>query len=180
MTDRQTQHTHARIAAEEDAGFDVWLPAIVAFAAALFLILSASAQEAAPRPIFNAERFSMSETERTMLEEHAARAAVSADDLAHTANRFRAASTRVEMLALPELHAAVADGRAAAVVVAEPVRIEIRSVLIADTATNDPSPGWLRLVMALTIAAMLGGALFLLDRTWRRTGPFLPNEQTAA
>ena len=32
---------------------------------------------------------------------------------------------------------------------------------------------------ALAIAAMLGGALYLLDRTWRRTGPLVPNEQAA-
>lgn len=175
MTERNTQPARARAAEQDDAGFDVWLPALVAIATAFFLILSASAQEASPRPIYNVERFTMSEAERTRLEEQAARAA---DDLERAATHMRAVHQRVEMQALPEIRAAIADAEAAAVP-PQPVVIA-QPVVISGAASSAPSPGWLRLAMALAIAAMLGGALYLLDRTWRRTGPLLPAEQAAA
>lgn len=176
MTDKRQSRARAA-AGDEDAGFDVWLPALVAMAAAFFLILSASAQEAQPRAIYSAERFAMSEAERTMLEEQAARAARAAEDLAAASRVTR----RVEMRALPELRTAerLAEIRVAATPDIQ-ARIAVRPVIIADPDAADTSPGWLRLVMALTIAAMLGGALYLLDRTWRRTGPVLPETQAIA
>ncbi len=176
MTDHRTSRIRA-VAQDDEAGFDVWLPAIVAIIAALFLIWSANAQEAPPRAIYSAERFAMSEAERTMLEEQAARAARAAEDLADASRNF--AARRVEMRALPALPAAerLADLRFSDPRV-EPVRVAARPVLIADPDAT-PSPGWVRLTMALAIAAMLGGALYLLDRTWHRTGPLVPNEQAA-
>ncbi len=159
--------SRARAAAEEhEAGLDVWVPALVAIAAAFFLILSASAQEAPPRTIYNAERFAMSEAERTMLEERAA----------HTGRAL--AAVPVEMQALPELR--VTEPRAEAAPPGPPP-VAARPATIADRDAAGPTPGWVRLAMALVIAAMLGGALYLLDRTWRRTGPAdLTGAQAAA
>lgn len=183
MTDRQTQQTRARAAAEpEEAGFDVWLPALVAIATAFFLILSASAQQAPPRPIYDAERFAMSEAQRTLLEERAARAAAATDELARAADRFRAANARVEMRALPPIYAAIVDPVAGSRDTYRAYAPEARAdeVRIGDDAASVAAPGWLRLVMALAIAAMLGGALYMLDRTWRRTGPItVPGEAAA-
>lgn len=180
MTDKRQSRARAA-AGDEDAGFDVWLPALVAMAAAFFLILSASAQEAQPRAIYSAERFAMSEAERTMLEEQAARSARAAEDLAAATRDASRVTRRVEMRALPELRTAerLAEIRVAATPDIQ-ARIAVRPVIIADPDAADTSPGWLRLVMALTIAAMLGGALYLLDRTWRRTGPVLPETQAIA
>ena len=59
MTDHRTSRIRA-VAQDDEAGFDVWLPAIVAIIAALFLIWSANAQEAPPRAIYSAERFAAS------------------------------------------------------------------------------------------------------------------------
>jgi hypothetical protein len=181
MTDRRTQHARAQAKNLDGAGFDVWLPAVTAILAALFLIWSANAQEAAPRAIYSADRFAMSEAERTLLEEQAARAASAADSLAESAERFRAATAHVEMQALPDLSMAqaTADARIAVIEVV-PMPAPARPVLIADPTASEPSPGWLRLVMALAIATMLGGALYLLDRTWRRTEPALPRDQAVA
>ncbi len=171
MTDNR--HTHARkpearaeSAEHDEAGFDVWLPLLAALVAAIVLLLPVKAAEFdAPRPIYDAARFAMSEAERTALEEETARAA---DAIAATRHRLGALAASVEMQALPVLSAAEA-----APVVAEVTRGPVASppVLIAAREVTPPSSGWVRIAMALAIAAMLGGALYLLDRTWRRTGP---------
>lgn len=163
MTDSRTHQPRAR-AERDEPGLDVWLPALVAIVAALFLIWSANAQEAAPRPIYSAERFAMSAAERTLLEQEAARAA------ANDAARIHASRNHVEMRALPEL-AVVSIEETRAVTTGTPAPTSSAPILIADPEAGDAAPGWLRLAMALVIAAMLGGALWLLDRTWRRTGP---------
>lgn len=164
------QHqSRARAAAEpEEAGLDVWLPVLVAIAAAFFLLLSATAQEAAPRTIYDAQRFAMTEAERTVLEESAARRA---GDLAVAPRALNRTAAHVEMLALPALPVAGHDTVAMAPAPSGPVHVATRPDLVAAREAPEPAPGWTRLALALAIAAMLGGALYLLDRTWHRTGP---------
>ena len=58
MHDRRERPRAA--APERDSGFDVWIPALVALIAAIFMLLStAHAAEAgdAPQPIYDAARF---------------------------------------------------------------------------------------------------------------------------
>lgn len=181
MKDDRT--SRIRAAAEPDeAGLDVWLPILVAIAAAFFLLLSANAQEAAPRPIFDAARFEMTEAERTALEESAARLdrAAAALDTA----RARLLPGHVEMRALPALAAGAqpATPRYTPEYTARytPGAPAARPVLISSPSNAAANPGWLRLTLGLAIAAMLGGALYLLDRTWRRTGPLNVAAESAA
>ncbi|MFT3811256.1 MAG: hypothetical protein QM698_15195 [Micropepsaceae bacterium] len=178
MNDDRT--TRIRAAAEpSEAGLDVWLPVLVAIAAAFFLLLSANAQTAAPRPIYDAQRFVMTEAERTALEEGAARLADAAAALEET--RVRLVPGHVEMRALPALAAVqVATPRYTPSYTRTYTPPAARPVLISGAAGSDASAGWGRLVLAIMIAAMLGGALVMLDRTWRRTGPVLPLEKAAA
>ncbi len=181
MKDDRT--SRIRAAAEpDDAGLDVWLPVLVAIAAAFFLLLSANAQEALPRPIYDAARFEMTEAQRTALEEQAARLDRAAAAL--DATRARLLPDHVEMRALPVLAAVAqpATPRYTPEYTARytPAAPTARAVLVTNANSAASTPGSLRLALALVIAAMLGGALFMLDRTWRRTGPLtVPAKATA-
>jgi len=177
MKDDRT--TRIRAAAEPtEAGLDVWLPILVAIAAAFFLLLSANAQTAAPRPIYDAQRFSMTQAERTALEEGAARLAEATIQL--EATRARLLPAHVEMRALPALAAGPVATPRYTPAYTQTYTPAVRPVLISRGAASDDSSGGVRLAIALVIAAMLGGALFMLDRTWRRTGPLaVPAQATA-
>lgn len=169
MTDGRRKR--ARAAARKDiAGFDVWLPALAAIVAAIVLLFPAKA-DAPPRSIYDAERFAMTEAERTALEEQAALGAhLAAATRAAAHRRISAAAAHVEVHVLPPLAEIAHPVALSAASTADLHVITSRPVFAAERTGGTPSPGWARLAMALAIAAMLGGALYMLDRTWRRTG----------
>jgi hypothetical protein len=139
------------VAPRDESGVDVWLPALVAFIAAIFLVLSAHAADAqdAPRPIYPAERFDPATI---------AREAAETDRRAATAT-YAARPDAVIVAALPDLAAAA------------PARVSPapdRAIVIGMPETES---GVARLVAAGVIAALLLLALAALARTWRRSGP---------
>lgn len=129
------------------SGFDVWLPALVAIATALFLVFGAQAQDVptdAPRAIYDESLFDEAAIARER--------AVQALDLAP-----------VTVAPLPPIGPAVPDGAAPA--------STARTVPFALPA---PEPtileiGLSRFAVAGFIALLLIGALVTLKRTWRRT-----------
>lgn len=183
MTDHRQTHarkTEARTEAKDDdsAGFDVWLPLLAALVAAIVLLLPVKAAEtAAPRAIYSADRFVMNDAERTMLEEQAARAARASEDLAMASRRLDRLNDQVEMRALPEIRVVRAETVPAPRPMAMPTAT--RPAYIAQQDMPPPGPGLDRLALALVIAMLLGGALVMLDRTWKRMGPEMPAGQPA-
>lgn len=160
MTDKRRSRARARLR-DGGAGFDVWLPALVALIAAIVMVYAANAQTAAPRPIYDAERFAMSEAERTALERQAA---------ASAGHAVRLTATPVEMRPLAPLY--TAEYRAAPTGGSVQTAVPGRHPPVVDRVRpTSRTTGWERLLIALFIASLLGGALCLLDRTWRRTGP---------
>jgi len=136
------------VAPRDESGLDVWLPALVALIAAIFLVLSAQAAGAvdAPRPIYAADRFDAA----TIAAE-----AAETDRRAATAT-YAARPDAVVVAALPDLPAA-----------APPVApAPDRAIVIG---TPDEAPGTARLVAGGFIASLLLFALAALARTWRRS-----------
>jgi hypothetical protein len=153
MADDRRPHDH-----DDRAGIDVWLPAAVAIAAALFAIAGAHAETAPPRPIYDPARFDAAAIARETAEAAALRAGVAATDA-----RRRAA---VRVVALPVIETALVedDPAAGAAAVAAP----------APRADAAPGPaGWVRLLAPLAIAGLLLGALVGIGRVWQRTEPSL-------
>jgi hypothetical protein len=142
------------VAPRGESGLDVWLPALVAFIAAIFLVLSAQAADAqaAPRPIYPAERFDPATI---------AREAAETDRRAATAT-YAARPDAVIVAALPDLAAA---SRAPAARVSP---APDRAIVIGLPETES---GVARLVAGAVIAALLLFALAALARTWRRSEP---------
>lgn len=121
------------------AGWDVWLPAVVAIAAALFIVGLAQAAEG-PRPIFDAARFEPSAVAR---------------ETAAASPRSGLAARPVAVTALPDLSPRAAPPPERPVTIA---RNEARRLLPAE-----------RLAAAIGIAALLVCVLLALGRQWRRT-----------
>ena len=147
---------------ERDSGFDVWLPALVAIIAAIFMLTAAHAQDAganagwdAPRALYDTGRFAPDAIAREAAEAQAARNAAT-----YTAARASYVAADVTVAALPDLTAAPAVASRIAPAVD-------RSVVIR--ADEAPSLG--RFVAAGLIAALLLAALVALAKTWRRTDP---------
>ncbi|MBL9011372.1 MAG: hypothetical protein JNL56_09360 [Alphaproteobacteria bacterium] len=132
-------HRRPRARTDGGAGWDVWLPAVVAIAAALFIVGLAQAAEA-PRPIFDAARFEPSAVAR---------------ESAAAAPREGLAVRPVAVAALPDLSPRAAPPPDRPVTVA---RNEERQLLPAE-----------RLAAAAGIAALLVHVLLVLARQWRRT-----------
>lgn len=140
---------------ERSAGFDVWLPAATAVAAALFMLTAAHAETAAPRPIYDSARFEAAEVAR----EAAEAAAVEATAAFTAAERHR---VEVQVVALPALETALVEADPAA-----------GQTAIAASAEPTRAGGWLRIAAPLAIAALLAAALAGLGRLWHRTEPSL-------
>jgi hypothetical protein len=146
---------------DRGAGWDVWLPAAAAIAAA-FMIAAAHAETpppvSEPRPIYEAWRFDEAAIAREAAEAAAIRAAAEAD-AART-------NVTVRVVALPVLEPTpVADGPQSGV-------MAVATVSPPGDAAPPPG-GWVRLLAPLAIAALLVGALIGIARVWHRTEPSL-------
>ena len=146
-------------------GFDVWLPAAAAIAAAFFMIAAAHAETpqpvSEPSPIYEAWRFDGAAVAREAAEAAASRATAETGSV-----RSRIAVT---VVALPVLETALvaSDPAVGATVAAAP------APPMAPVEPPRPSPGWGRLAAALGIAVLLASALIGIARVWHRTEPSL-------
>lgn len=153
-----------------DTGFDVWIPALVALLAALFMVVTARAEDApvpvaAPQPLFNAQRFEDSAMDREAAAIAVARG-VYAEEAAAPEPRLRHLKLgTVIVSALPEMHPITA-AEALRSVVTGPSLSERSASVANPPARGDAS---VRLLVSLGIAALLAGALVVLYRVWRRT-----------
>jgi len=144
---------------DRSAGFDVWLPAAAAVAAALFMLASAHAETAPPRAIYDAARFDEAAIAREAAEADAARAMSEAD-------RAERRHIAVRVVALPVIEATAVAAEAAIPAPAAMPQAPVEAAIPA-------RPGWLRVLAPLGIAMLLAAALVGIGRVWHRTEPSL-------
>lgn len=164
MADNRRPRAQSR---ERESSFDVWIPAVVAVIAAMFMLAGVHAEEvpvAAPRAIYDAHRFDAGAMDR----EAAAVAIVRGvyADLTEIPEPHlgHLMAGDVVVAVLPEIHPLVAETQEAGfAAMAAPLSAPQSA---SASRENNLLP---RLLVTLGIAALLIGALVALQRTWRRT-----------
>ena len=164
MPKQDRPRARARQQEDDDSGFDVWIPMIVALIAAIYMVVAANAQAAdAPRTIFDANRFEEAAVALESAEARAGREMSEAEAADAAAKVVRLRIGPVIIAALPEIQPALVE--------TDP---EARSDGWADArhvavSTGVPEAGLGRIVTPIGIALLLIAVLFGLDRTWQRT-----------
>lgn len=169
MADRRRPRAKSR---DTDSGFDVWIPALIAVLAAMFMIYTAHAGEpvptAAPHAIYDASRFDAGAMDREAAAIAVARGVYAAEDAATEPPLRHLTAVNVVVAALPELQTltVATDPEADA---ARAARIAMAAPQPMTIAQSQSASGLSRLAVMLAIGALLIGTLVMLQKTWRRT-----------